>query len=194
MLQYFLHLMTQTMCCDTMGSPDPLGFSTAFWEHDSPRLTGFFWKMSPASDESESCFSAACPVLHARRQAVLCCAALGSLQAFRCRCLDLNLFAEKGEPFAASTHAGRSAGSSGWQGCIQAAGASGTDRHFCAMAPWSKACSWDLWPRHFHSSCNCDSQGPAMKVVHQNDYQSKGKESGWKAWGSYRETSESCSM
>lgn len=70
--QNFLHPMTQTMCCGITGSPDPLGFSAASWEHYSPGLTGFFWKMSPASDESESCFSAACPVLRMRRRAVLC--------------------------------------------------------------------------------------------------------------------------
>lgn len=44
--------MTQPMCRGRTGSPAPLGSSAAFWEHHSAGLGGFFWKMSPACDES----------------------------------------------------------------------------------------------------------------------------------------------
>lgn len=54
-------------------------------------------------------------------------------------------------------------------------------------SPWSQGCSWDLWPRHFHCSGYCDAQGPAVKVVHRDHYQLKGKESEWKDQGSYRD-------
>lgn len=77
--QNFLHPMTQPMCRGRMGSPAPLGSSAAFWEHHSPGLRGFFWKMSPACDESveplcslptASCEAWGCP--HGHLPAALC--------------------------------------------------------------------------------------------------------------------------
>lgn len=58
------------MCRGRTGSPAPLGSCAAFWEHHSPGLRGFFWKMSPACDESAVPLSAACPLLRAGRGAV----------------------------------------------------------------------------------------------------------------------------
>lgn len=73
--QNFLPAMPQPMCRGRMGSAAPLGSSAAFWEHHSPGLGGFFWKMSPACDESAvavcslpsaPCGAWGCPQGHSR--------------------------------------------------------------------------------------------------------------------------------
>lgn len=151
--QNFLHPVTQTMCCAIMGSADPLGFTAAFWEHYSPSLRAFLWKMSPASDESESCFSAACPAPGWGPHGCLAAVVWTSIFLSKERLCYQHTCSR-----AAGTRAGRDA--FGW--CLW-------DRqtHRCYGARSSR----DPWPRHFHSSCNCDSG----KVVHQVDYQLKGK-------------------